>query len=185
MKPTEVLKNEHRKIEQVLDCLEVMADRCESHQSFDADSARKAISFFRNYADSFHHMKEEDHLFPVLEKRGIPRENGPLEVMLFEHARGRDCLKAMDDSLDALSGGESGADSRFANAAREYLRLLRDHIEKEEHCLFTMADQVLTEADQGSLSEAFEALHTTCSESGEYRKYLETADSLGEEFGVD
>ena len=35
------------------------------------DDARKAIEFFRTFADGCHHGKEEDCLFPKLQERGI------------------------------------------------------------------------------------------------------------------
>jgi hemerythrin-like domain-containing protein len=55
MKPTEVLGAEHRVIEQVLDCLERMAEQCERSGRIDAESAEKAIDFFQDFADRCHH----------------------------------------------------------------------------------------------------------------------------------
>ncbi len=37
----------------------------------------KVVDFIRNFADRCHHGKEEDNLFPAMEKRGIPRQAGP------------------------------------------------------------------------------------------------------------
>jgi hemerythrin-like domain-containing protein len=37
----------------------------------------------------WHHGKEEEILFPLLEKKGIPADGGPLGVMLMEHGRAR------------------------------------------------------------------------------------------------
>ena len=37
----------------------------------------------------WHHGKEEEILFPLLEKKGIPADGGSLGVMLMEHGRAR------------------------------------------------------------------------------------------------
>ncbi len=47
VKPTNILVNEHRIIEQVLNCLERMIARCASAGKLEEAPARKAIGFFR------------------------------------------------------------------------------------------------------------------------------------------
>ena len=76
MRPTEILMQEHRVIEQVLDCLETMAQRAEAGEGVDLESAKQAIDFFRNFADRCHHGKEEDCLFPLLEQKGFCGSKG-------------------------------------------------------------------------------------------------------------
>mgnify|MGYP000753666721 CR=1 FL=1 len=44
----------------------------------------EAVDFFRMFADRCHHAKEENHLFPAMEAKGMPREGGPTGVMLYE-----------------------------------------------------------------------------------------------------
>ena len=73
MKPTEILSNEHRVIEQVLAALEAIVRDAKSAARLDEPSARDAVAFFRNFADRCHHGKEEVHLFPALEAKGFPR----------------------------------------------------------------------------------------------------------------
>ena len=77
MKPTEILSGEHRVIEQVLDCLERIAQRCRDEAVWTEASAMQALDFFRNFADRCHHGKEETHLFPAMEAKGFPRDAGP------------------------------------------------------------------------------------------------------------
>jgi hemerythrin-like domain-containing protein len=156
MKPIDSLINEHRVIEQVLDCLEKMAETCEREGSLPADAARDAVDFFRDYADGCHHAKEEDQLFPMMELRGFPRDEGPVAAMRQEHERGRDLVHAMAANIDEGSRGDESARGAWAQAARDYILFLREHIQKEDHCLFPMAVEFLGEADQGVLAERFE-----------------------------
>ena len=95
MKATEILKSEHRMIEQVLNCLEKMAETACVSRVFDRDSAREALEFFRHFADRCHHGKEEDILFQRMIERGFPRQAGPLAVMLHEHELGRSHVRAL------------------------------------------------------------------------------------------
>ena len=89
MKPTEILSGEHRIIEQVLDCLEKMAQKCEAEGRLDKTSAEQAVDFFRNFADRWHHGKEETYLFPAMEAKGFHAMAVPTGVILEEHEQGR------------------------------------------------------------------------------------------------
>jgi hemerythrin-like domain-containing protein len=181
---TDVLMAEHRVIEQVLNCLGKMADRCLLHGDLDFASARQALDFFQHFADRCHHGKEEERLFPLLEARGLSRERGPTGVMLREHDLGRRQIQAMLAAVDEAAQGDSDAVQRFGVHAGAYVRLLREHISKEDHCLFPMANQVLTPQDQHSLEDAFQEVESKKMGSGTHEKYLELANELADRFEV-
>jgi hemerythrin-like domain-containing protein len=184
LKPTEILSDEHRVIEQVLDCLERMADDCRQHGILDAQAAKDAIDFFRNFADRCHHGKEESHLFPALEARGFSREEGPTGVMLREHDQGRACVRGMDEAIDAAAAGDAAAQRRFVEHATHYVDLLREHIQKEDHCLFAMANQVFTDGEQRELLSAFTRVEAEDIGAGTHEKFVALANALAERFGA-
>ena len=107
MTPTDVLKQEHRVIEQVLACLAVLADRADAGR-LDPGDARQAIDFLQVFADRCHHAKEENVLFPRMEARGFSRERGPTGVMLHEHELGRQAIRAMLAALNAARAPRPG-----------------------------------------------------------------------------
>lgn len=154
-KPSAVLKEEHRLIERVLAVLERLVLRMERGDGPDTEALGRCVEFFRLFADACHHAKEEDLLFPVLESRGIPREGGPIGVMLYEHSQARSLTRLMDKALEAIKEGDASAKDRFAFAARQYASLLGNHIHKEDNILYVMGDQVMTDADQSSLCRQF------------------------------
>ena len=43
--------------------------------------------FTQNFTDVCHHGKEEEALFPALEKAGMPTNMGPIHMMLLDHKR--------------------------------------------------------------------------------------------------
>ena len=153
--PSAVLKTEHRVILRVVDVLERLVIRSQRGDGFEGDTFKQCVEFFRFFADACHHAKEEELLFPALEARGIPRENGPIGCMLEEHTLARGFTKAMGEALDERDRDDAGAEQRFIAAAREYIALLRAHINKEDNVLFNMGDSVLTAEDQSSLCDKF------------------------------
>jgi hemerythrin-like domain-containing protein len=151
-----ILKHQHRVIENVLRCLEV-GTRPATGGSIETGSLRECVDFFRRYADAIHHHLEEEHLFPALERHGIPRRGGPIGVMLDEHVRGRACIAALEAAISDVEEETPGAQTRLADAARDYVDLLTAHIRKEDEVLFEIAREVLTAEDAESLTNSFHA----------------------------
>ena len=184
MRPTEILSAEHRVIEQVLQCLEKMTERAAATGRLEKQPALDAVAFFRAFADQCHHGKEEAHLFPAMEARGFPRQGGPTGVMLQEHDLGRQCVRGMAESLEKAAAGDPAALRSFVENARGYIDLLRQHIQKEDHCLFGMANGAFSEADQETLRAAFEKVEHEEMGAGTHEKYLKIANALADHFAV-
>ena len=184
MHPTDILQEEHEVINQVLDCLEKIVQQCEATGTLDAASAQDAVDFFRNFADRCHHGKEEAHLFPLMEQRGFAKDNGPTAVMRLEHDQGRACVKGMGEAIAAAQKHDATAGQRFVTHARAYLELLRTHIQKENQCLFPMANQAFSDADQKALLSAFETVEHEEIGAGVHEKQLAIANALAERFHV-
>ncbi|MHC5109572.1 MAG: hemerythrin domain-containing protein [Planctomycetota bacterium] len=152
--PSNVLKSEHVVIMRVIRVLQRCVERSRNSGPFDVKIMRKCVDFFQNFADACHHAKEEDLLFPALEERGIPRESGPIGVMLAEHRMARQLTAEMSDALDGFQDTAADRDA-FHGPAIAYAALLVDHIFKEDNVLFNMGDRVLQPADQESLCRKF------------------------------
>jgi hemerythrin-like domain-containing protein len=184
MRPTEVLMHEHRVIEQVIACVDEITNRCEAGQALDTTSASEAIDFFRVFADRCHHGKEEDLLFPAMEEKGFSREQGPTGVMLREHDEGRYHVHGMSKAVERVATGDITAQAEFIEHARAFSVLLRQHILKEDQCLFPMADRVFSATDQNALARSFAEVEHDDLGPGVHEKYVEIADQLAERYGV-
>lgn len=156
MKATETLSSEHRVILKALDQLHLAVEQARKGD-FDAERLTVSLSFFREFADKRHHGKEEDMLFPAMNRRGMPLNGGPLHCMLEEHTLGRSLLKIVGENLPGARAGDETAKGAVLDAYAEYEAFLRDHIFKEDNILFRMADQVLTPEDQAALEKSFAA----------------------------
>jgi len=183
VRTTEILSQEHRVIEQVLTCLEKLLVDNSSPADFDWATAARIFDFLKNFADRCHHGKEEERLFPALEAKGFSPSAGPTAMMRFEHEQGRELMAAMSQAIRCGERGDPTAFVRFDLAARDYIKLLRAHIHKEDTCLFPMANNFLKDMDEDLLRQFDEAEHEPRFE-GEHERYLALADELAQRFGI-
>ena len=175
---TTVLRREHDAILKMLDAAEEVARQLDANLPVDRETLAGLLEFLRIFADRCHHSKEEDYLFPTLERKGLPRDGGPIGVMLYEHEQGRALIRQMGEASEAFAAGSSDAGQRWAAAARGYISLLRSHIMKENNILFMMADQILTSAEQDALSEAFEKIENEKLGPGTHERLHALMDKL-------
>ncbi|WP_320053173.1 hemerythrin domain-containing protein [uncultured Acetobacteroides sp.] len=171
MKATQQLKDEHEGIKLMLKIMEKISIAIEQGKEPNVAHYERIVDFLKGFADKCHHGKEEDILFPELEKHGIPNEGGPVGVMLSEHRKGREYIKALADALEDLKAGNKNAAKGIVEASAGYVQLLRNHIEKENNVLFMMADKVLDEKEQSEIYEAFERLEIEKIGAGKHEEY--------------
>ena len=156
--PTQILKHEHRIIERALHALDGMCQKLEHSEPVPPQALSQVVDFIRIFADGCHHKKEETHLFPTLERNGVPREGGPVGMMLYEHEMGRALVAEMDQAAKAYQAGDAEAADRFVQAGRRYIQLLTQHIFKEDNILFRIAEEALDDPTMISLEKAFEEI---------------------------
>lgn len=176
-KPTELLKEEHEIIKGGLDVLESFS-KLELNRISTSD-IKEILEFLSEFADKCHHAKEEDSLYPLGEKRGIPKDGGPIGVMLAEHDEGRKLRKSM---LEASKDLDKDFE-RFRESARSLVALLRQHIDKEDNILYPMIDSVLNNKDKEEVLEEFERIEEGIGK-GVHEKYHESIKRLTEKYGV-
>ena len=180
MTPTEILKHEHQIILMVLEAAEREANSIKETGKVDGSKLDKFVDFIRNFADRCHHAKEEDQLFVKMRERGMPKEGGPIAVMLVEHDEGRRYVKAVADAIDPAVHGDTKAKVAIRENLQAYVNLLRAHIHKEDNILYPMADRFLTADDQQFLSEAFNRIEAQEIGEGVHEKYHHLAHELAD-----
>lgn len=153
MKATEILKEEHRVIKRMLRILGKLCEIIEKEGKVEKGDMKKILEFITVFADKCHHGKEEDLLFPAMEFAGIPKEGGPIGVMLYEHNVGRNFVKGIANGIEELEKGNEKVRKEIVENARGYIELLSAHIEKEDNILYPMADMHLSEEQMEKLEE--------------------------------
>lgn len=182
-KPCQTLVDEHDVIISVIEAVEAMVQKADS-EGLNNGFFEKACDFFATFADTCHHGKEEAHLFPMLESRGIPREGGPIGCMLHEHEEGRAEIRAAREALNAMDRGDRSAGRIVILAFRRFCELLRQHIQKENQVLFVVGDQAMSDADKELLDRQFNCAQHVKLPPGTHEKYTSLAGELRKAAGL-
>jgi hemerythrin-like domain-containing protein len=181
MKATKILMDEHRVIERVLSVLEAAVAKAERGEAVRPGMFLEAADFIKDFADGSHHHKEEGVLFEAMAAAGVPREAGPIAVMLSEHEQARAYTRAIREAAQRWERGDTAAVSQVATAARGYAALLRQHIAKEDQILFPMAEQAIPRGKHDSVIEAFDQVEPEAVRASVHAKYVALAEALERE----
>ena len=152
---TRVMVEEHRLILRMVSLLEKSVQEMEAGNFRNWQFFLDAVDFIRNYADRFHHAKEEDVLFKALIAGGMPEQNSPVAAMHMAHDEGRAYVRGMEDAARKALAGEAGQEAALAQNARGYATLLRDHIDKEDTILYPLSERILPEDVRPAMVEAY------------------------------
>ncbi|CUR51295.1 Hemerythrin HHE cation binding domain-containing protein [Nitrosotalea devaniterrae] len=138
---TASLKRDHALIEKVLKSMWSTIPLLKSGKTIPEPILNQVIDFSMNFTDVCHHGKEENSLFPELEKKGMPRNSGPIAVMLMEHEVTRKIATRMETSSKTyLKNGDA---TQLIVDMQEYINHVVQHLWKENNRLFEMAEMAL------------------------------------------
>lgn len=108
------------------------------------------IKFFREYADQYHHHKEEQILFPEMSKKNELLEDGVIKEMFENHEDFRDLIKSVETFLD---------EKNYTGAQKQlniYTESLLDHIAVENDEVFQMAETIFDDDELEKIYFRFE-----------------------------
>ncbi len=150
------LERDHANIAKLLDILESEILAIEVGKTPDYPLMRDIMRYMAQYADRFHHPKE-DLIFAQLLKRD-PRVRADIEDLIEEHV----VIRLVGQEFVRLLH-ESGVDSvdvreQLGTSGSAYIHALREHMLKEERKLFPLAREALTDTDWQFIDEAVKAI---------------------------
>lgn len=147
-KAIDLLFNEHELITKAIEQTHAfLSDVANGSRSI--EEMHNRIHFFRNYADRYHHHKEEEILFPEMSKRNELLADGVIQEMLENHADFRDMLADIESTVNA--GDIQTLQKQFAN----YAEALLDHIAVENDEVFHMAETLFSEDELDNIYYRF------------------------------
>ncbi|AGF77342.1 hypothetical protein UWK_00764 [Desulfocapsa sulfexigens DSM 10523] len=155
----EYLIAEHEMIERAMAVLKEQLAKLREGRC-DLVQLRRAVDFLLEFGDKIHNKKEEENLFPLMEERGVPRNGGPLAVMLMEHDAERNLLSSMLMKLGTLNTISTTEQNSFCQEAEDYLRIRADHIWKENDVLYPMGRKLMQEGDNEYLINSFASINS-------------------------
>lgn len=178
MRIIEQLEEEHQAILLLLEVMEAVSKKLEAEEDVSANDLNDMVKFIKEFADKSHHLKEEDLLFPAMEEAGIPREGGPIGVMLSEHTTGREYVKGLSLGIEEYAKGNSSATKQIIENVRNYSSLLSNHIYKEDNVLYPMAKLRLSKEQQEELLKEFETVDNEKIGLDKQKELLDILDKL-------
>jgi hemerythrin-like domain-containing protein len=183
LKSTQQLKDEHEGIKLMFRVLDKICEKFKTKGDLNTNHLGDILEFFQIFVDKCHHGKEEDLLFPAMEKAGIPR-HGPIGVMLAEHEKGRGYVKAIHAALEKYKAGDKSASSAIIDNAKGYITLMLNHIDKEDNVLYPMGDQRFSNEKDVELYEGFEKIEEERIGTGKHEEFHKLMYDLKEIYKI-
>ena len=168
---TTSLRRDHDLIEKVLNAMKVVAQLLKDGKPVPESILLPTIDFSKNFTLVCHHSKEENSLFPALEKTGMPKNMGPIAVMLMEHEITKEITKKIEISTDKYL--KTGDAIQLISNVQEYIDHVSQHLWKENNRLFMMADMRLQGNSPQVDLELRNTEKTKLDEIGKDREYYE------------
>ena len=131
--PMKRLVDEHSLIKRFIALVPALVGKLDPASEFERQRIIEALDFIRNYADRFHHAKEEEILFGYFDP-GLDI----LKVMHEDHRKGRACVRQAMEALERNDGEGVSAN------LQAYAEILREHIKKEDEILYPWMDRGLS-----------------------------------------
>ncbi|WP_455677447.1 hemerythrin domain-containing protein [Sharpea azabuensis] len=180
MYTTEILEDNHKNIMRMTAVVKKMCIGVMEGQEVVVDDFNAFCDFASLYGDQYHHMKEENFLFPEM----IAKLKGHAEMMiekgmLVDHNLGRAHIMSLRNALSDYQKDSSTYNKLLIlTQAMGYVDVLESHILKENNVLFPYANQNLPEASQTMLDDMTKGFEKRMSNQGTIKKYLDILETL-------
>lgn len=112
-----------------------------------------------------------------MEKSGVPREGGPIGVMLYEHQLGRQLISRLEKAAETYFNEGRGLEE-VLTVCEDYMGLIRQHIAKENDILFPMGENVATEEDVDQTNACYEEVELREVGEEEHHRLEKAADEI-------
>lgn len=160
MNPVSLLIQEHNLIKEAVEIAKKLRSKLGNSEEYNSN-VRQLIEFFRNYADSYHHQKEELILFPEMVKANEMLEQGIVFEMFENHNDFREMIASIENYLNSENFEQA------QEKLEQYCEALLDHIAVEDDEVFEIANSLF---DEGELEKIYFRFIDSDSDLGQQRK---------------
>lgn len=153
---THILIREHGLILQMLAQLSHAEKKLQKNEQPPAAFFKKAVLFSQNFADRFHHFKEEFLMFGLLSHKKKGALDAEIGALRYQHERCRSAIQSIDEALTGYAKGDEMAITTVLENLSGYISLLTRHIYMEDHVFFPMIEKMLSREEQQTLLTQFQ-----------------------------
>jgi len=139
---------------------------------------KQFVRFVEVFADDYHHAKEEEILFKALQEPGVLSHCDPIAQMMMEHDMARESLQLIKKAVSAHNL------ELFAKGVAQYAHILQQHIFKEDHVLYPMAEKSLDDQVKASIEREYVAVEAAKSKDALWQEFSEFLTQLEQTLAV-
>lgn len=168
--PIYILVKEHEHFQEKVVEFKKLVDQINQKDNF--SEAMPLIIKIQEFIDEFENLelyfqKEENVLFPVIEKHGIEK---PPMVMWKEHDVFRTLRKELKQLKESRQINFKDLKEKLWNISTAMVDLILNHIYKEHFVLFPSALEIITDEEWKTIREEFDKIGYCCYKPEEYPK---------------
>lgn len=183
MNSIDVLVNEHNNIKRVLKIIRCLCVNMVEGNKVEIDDFSKIIDFIRNYADKYHHGKEEEMLFKYMqEDLSSDIGEGPVRGMFIEHDYARSFIMNLEIAIKEYKNGNTESKVDIIANAIGYANLLNNHILKEDNVIYKYAITHLPKETINKMNKEFEILEQKQENIERRKKYIDLIENLSKKY---
>ena len=153
--------DEHEVIVRAEKIIENLENTWENNPEEYADKVKKLVGFFREYADGYHHRKEEEVLFPAIKDHPDFVLQEIIDEFMEHHEGFREYAAEIIEAINEKDYVQS------YKILKRYINDLLDHIAAENEELFVLAQNLM---DENQLENIYFKFKDIDMELGESRK---------------
>ncbi|MBL7184281.1 MAG: DUF438 domain-containing protein [Anaerolineae bacterium] len=159
--PIHILMEEHKILLEFAGELKGIAQRLRRADGLDSASLEQLRHFEEHFKESeSHYVREENVLFPYLEKHGITQ---PPAIMWMDHNQIREVKKSLYDLIDRREGMDfQDFAQKLDEVTSALAELLTSHFPKENNILFPTSLRILAEDEWKDIRQQFDELGYCC-----------------------
>jgi PAS domain S-box-containing protein len=161
--PIGILIEEHKMLQQITEKLIILNEKIQRAENIDLviEELSQIKHILNELIDAEkHYLREENVLFPILEKHGITE---PPAIMWMEHNQLRENKKQLKTLIDNSTRiSFSDFKEQLSKLISSIKSILDAHIYKENNILFPVAQRVITEREWIDIREDFDEIGYCC-----------------------
>ncbi len=178
MNITQTLINEHVLILKGLKFLRIARNNIEINEHPPKQFFQKAVPFFRNYADKYHHYKEEFLMFGFLAHKKEGQIDLEIGSLRHQHEIGRQFLTKVERSINGYDMGNEIAITSLLENLASFISVLSRHIFREDNLFFPMVEHELSDEEKSTLSEQFKHEEELLETKNPFKKNLKLLNEM-------
>lgn len=171
------LKDDHKLIRRFLDNLYLAHEFLVERESVPASVFDKTLDFSKNFMNKFHHYREEYVLFMKLAEKKGGSIDPQIVSLRDQHERSRNLVSQIKEALPAYKKGDEVGTTRLAENVGYYVSLERQHVSRENHVFYPMAEEVFSADEMAEFDAEFKKIDDKQG-SDVYKKNVELVESI-------